>query len=357
MDMQSMHRSERRSLSRREFLRLSALAAGGAMLVACVPAAPGATTSQSGASTGAAGSAPAAAKAVELTMWMFSLTDPQMIDLIGKTAATAFQAQHPEFTLNLEFVPYEGYREKVATNLAGGTLPDMHENGTQEAGRVATSGMGIPLEDIMANWSDLDDYFAPNIEGTKYGGHTWGVPFFSQPSCVLYWKSAYTDVGLDPAKAPNTDRGYLENAKQLQKVDNGRTIRLGGWTPSDWRGMFQAFEVGVQRRNGEITDDAYTEVRFGGKEGEETLAYLVEAAKAMYPPDVARLPEGSPIPQFAQQLIAEHIRGHNTDANDVLKYNPDAWDDLAMAPPLVADGYDKRCVDHVAQFLCGQPHG
>ena len=46
--------------------------------------------------------------------------------------------------------------------------------------------------------------------------------------------------------------------------------------------MFQEFEVGLQRR-GEMTDEAYQEVRFGGPEGEEAIAYLVEAAIAMYP--------------------------------------------------------------------------
>lgn len=319
------------SVSRREFLRLSALVAGGAALAACAP-----PTGNAGA-----GGAPAAEQ-IELSMWMFSLADPQMIDLIEDTAAPAFQAEHAEFQLALEFVPYEGYREKIATNLAGDTLPDIHEAGTQEAGRVATSGMGAPLDDYMATWDDFDDYFAPNIEGTRYGGYTWGVPFFSQPSCTLYWKSAYEEAGLDPATAPNTDREYLENAVLLQQVDGGRTIRLGGWTPSDWRGMFQEFEVGIQRRGGEITDEGYTEVRFGGAEGEETLAFLVEAAQAMYPPDVARLPEGSPIPHFSQKAIAQHARGHNTDANDVLKYNPDAWDDLAMAPSLMAAGKDTR---------------
>lgn len=323
------------ALSRRDFLRLSAFAVGGATLAACAPAVGPA------AESGSAASAPAVTP-VELSMWMFSLGDPQMIDLIENTAAPAFQAEHSEFQLALEFVPYEGYREKIATSLAGGALPDMHEAGTQEAGRVATSGMGAPLDDYMATWADFDDYFAPNIEGTRYGGYTWGIPFFSQPSCTLYWKSAYEEVGLDPATAPNTDREYLENAIQLQNVEEGRTIRLGGWTPADWRGMFQEFEVGVQRRGGEITDDGYTEVRFGSPEGEETLAFLVEAAQALFPPDVARLPDGSPIPHFSQKNIAQHARGHNTDANDVLKYNPDAWDDLAMAPPLMAAGKETR---------------
>ena len=322
-----------KQLTRRDFLRTSALLTGGAVLVACAPASAPAGSAETG---GAAG----AAEPVELSMWMFSLADPQMIDLIENTAIPDFQAMHPEAQIALEFVPYEGYREKIATNLAGGTLPAMHEAGTQEAGRVATSGMGIPLDDYMETWDDFDDYFGPSIAGTRYDGYTWGVPFMTQPSLTLFWKSAYEDVGLDPAAPPVTDREYLEYAQQLQLVEDGRTIRLGGWTPSDWRGMFQEFEVGVQRRGGEMTDEGYTEVRFDSAEGEETLAYLVEAAQALFPPDVARLPEGSPIPHFAQKAIAQNKRGHNTDANDVLKFNPDAWDDLGMSPPLVAEGHD-----------------
>ncbi len=321
-------------MTRRNFLQASAVATGGLILAACAPAAlPSADTS---AETGAA----PAAQPVEVSMWMFSLTDPEMIKVMEEIGVPSFQEAHPEFTLALEFVPYEGYREKIATNLAGGTLPDVQEAGTQEAGRVATSGMGIPLDDFMANWADYDDYFVPGIEGTRYSGYTWGVPFRTEPSCLLFWKSAFEEAGLDVAAPPATDRAYLEVAKQLALIEDGRTIRQGGWTPSDWRGLFQEFEVGVQRRGGEITDEAYKEVRFGGDVGEETIAYLVEASQAIYPDGVARLPEGSPIPHFAQKTIAENKRGHTTDANNVLKYNPDAWDDLGMATPLTAEGYD-----------------
>lgn len=331
---QSLSATSAHRFSRRTFLRLAGVATGGAALAACVPAGP----PSAGADTGAA----RAAQPVELSLWMFSLGDPQMVDLIENRAGPAFQAMHSEFVLALEFVPYEGYREKIATSLAGGTLPAMHEAGTQEAGRVATSGMGAPLDDYMATWDDLSDYFEPLIEGTRYGGYTWGIPFFSQPSCTLYWKSLYEGAGLDAARPPDTEGEYLEYAQQLQKVEGGRTLVLGGWTPSDWRGMFQEFEVGVQRRGGDMTDEGFTEVRFGGPEGEAALAALVDAAKTLFPEGVARLPEGSPIPHFAQQNIAQHKRGHNTDANDVLKYNPDAWDDLVMAPPLKADGHDQR---------------
>ncbi len=171
------------SLTRRHFLRLSTLAIGGAALVACAPAPAG-----SGTTTSSNESAPAVAN-VEVSMWMFSLTDPDLLKLIDETVGPNFTGIRPEFTLGLEFVPYEGYREKIATNLAGGTLPDIHESGTQEAGRVATSGMGIPLDDMMETWEDYADYFETSIAGTRYGGYTWGVPFRTEPSCLLYWKS------------------------------------------------------------------------------------------------------------------------------------------------------------------------
>ena len=334
--MAMQHLREGKTLTRRAFLRTCAVAAGSAALVACAPSA-----APSGGSSAAEGEAQAVgAEQLQMTMWMFSLTEPGMIEYIEGTVIPNFSESHPEAQLTLEFVPYEGFREKIATNLAGNTLPDMHEAGTQEAGRVATSGMGIPLDDFMATWEDFDDYFEASIGGAQYGGYTWGVPFRTEPSCLLYWKSAYEEVGLDPAAPPATDREYLEYAIQLQLVEDGRMIRQGGWTPSDWRGMFQEFEVGVQRRGGEMADESYKEVRFAGPEGEETLAYLVEAAQAIYPPNVARLPEGTPIPHFAQKSIAQHKRGHTTEANSVLLYNPDAWDDLALALPLKAEGHD-----------------
>lgn len=326
-------------VSRRRFLQLSSLSLAGAAVAACaVPAA-----------------APAQPETVELTLWMFSL-DPEILDYIDAEVTPEFRDKMPGFDLVAEHVPYDGYRQKLSTSIVGDSLPDIHEAGTQAAGRVATSGEGTPIDEYIDAWDDLDDYFAANIKGTQIAGRTWGVPIFSHPSLTVYWKSALAEADLDPDNPPATDREYLAAAKVLQQVEEGRTLRLGGWSPNNWRGFFQAFEVQLQRLGGEMADENYSEVRFDNDLGRAALGWIVELFQTVYPEGVARLPEEAPIPHFANKNIAMHMRGHGSQPRDVLRYNPDAFEDLGFGFPLEAeDGTGRKNAISWRNFVSVSP--
>ena len=281
------------ALSRRQFLRTASLATVGAALAACaVP-------------TAAPGGEGETAAPTELTLWMFSLT-PEVIDYINAEVTPDFKEAMPGFDMIAEHVPYDGYRQKLSTSIVGDALPDVHEAGTQAAGRVATSGEGTPIDDYINEWDDLDDYFPANIKGTQIAGRTWGIPTYSHPSLTLYWKSQLEAAGLDPENPPATDVEYLEAAAALQTVEEGRTIVLGGWAPNNWRSFFQEFEVQLQRLGGEMADQDYTEVRFNNELGVAALAYLVELSQTVYPEGVARLPDEAPVPHS----LPGRQRGH-----------------------------------------------
>lgn len=332
-------------ISRRHFLQVASLSTVGAALAACTmpgtaPAAPEAPEAMPSQET------------VELTLWMFSL-NPEIIEYINDNVTPEFRDRMPGFDLLAEHVPYDGYRQKLSTSIVGASLPDIHEAGTQAAGRVATSGEGTPIDDYINGWDDLDDYFAANIKGTQIAGRTWGVPIFSHPSLTLYWKSVLAEAGVEP---PATDMEYLAAAQALQQVEDGRTILLGGWSPNNWRGFFQAFEVQLQRLGGEMADQDYTEVRFNNDLGVAALGWIVELFQTVYPEGVARLPEEAPIPHFANKNIAMHMRGHGSGPRDVLRYNPDAFEDLGFGFPLEAqDGTGRKNSISWRNFLSVSP--
>ncbi len=338
-------------VSRRRFLQIASFSTMGVVMAACTP------PPMPGTTTGPA-QQPAAAPAqetVELSLWMFSL-NPELIDYINDSVTPEFRDNMPGFDLLPEHVPYDGYRQKLSTSIVGDSLPDIHEAGTQAAGRVATSGEGTPIDDYINEWDDLDDYFGANIKGTQIAGYTWGIPIFSHPSLTLYWKSLLEEAGLDPDSPPTTEVEYLNYAAVLQKVEENRTIQLGGWAPSNWRSFFQEFEVQLQRLGGEMADQDYTEVRFNNELGVAALSWIVELFQTVYPEGVARLPDEAPIPHFANKNIAMHARGHGSNPRDVLRYNPDAFEDLGFAFPLGAqDGIGRKNSISWRNFLSVSP--
>lgn len=337
-------------VSRRRFLQVASLSTIGAVMAACAPPPmPGTSTAP------AQPEAAPAQETVELSLWMFSL-NPELIDYINDSVTPEFRDNMPGFDLLPEHVPYDGYRQKLSTSIVGDSLPDIHEAGTQAAGRVATSGEGTPIDDYINEWDDLDDYFGANIKGTQIAGYTWGVPIFSHPSLTLYWKSLLADAGLDPESPPTTEVEYLNYAAALQQVEEGRTIQLGGWSPSNWRSFFQEFEVQLQRLGGEMADQDYTEVRFNNELGVAALSWIVELFQTVYPEGVARLPDEAPIPHFANKNIAMHARGHGSNPRDVLRYNPDEYEDLGFAFPLEAqDGIGRKNSISWRNFLSVAP--
>ena len=161
---------------------------------------------------------------------------------------------------------------------------------------------------------------------------------------------------MDPENPPATDSEYMAAAQAIQQVEEGRTLVLGGWGPNNWRSFFQEFEVQLQRLGGEMADESYTEVRFNTDQGVAALAWLVELFGIVYPEGVARLPDEAPIPHFANKNIGMHMRGHGTLPRDVLRYNPDEYEDLGFAFPLTAaDGIDRKNSISWRNFLSVSP--
>ena len=116
MNMQSTSSVHKR-VSRREFLRLSALAVGGAALVSCVPA----TSTVPAAQSGAAGNAPAAGP-VEVSFQHF-FDSPEL----KATFDPIFASIEQETNTKIRSVPtpYADMLTKLLTMTAGGTPPDI----------------------------------------------------------------------------------------------------------------------------------------------------------------------------------------------------------------------------------------
>ncbi len=277
----------------------------------------------------------------ELTLWMFSLI-PETQKWMQEELVPQFEKKFPEYTIRIQYVPYEGYREKIGTALSSKALPDIFEEGTQSAGWMASSGTVIPVDKWVKNWQEVKDFYPSAWKQPQYQGRQWGIPFYMHPSTLLYWKSIFKEVGLDPNKPPYTQEAYLECAKKLQKVEGNRTVRLGGWAPDGWRDLLIEFEVVIQRFGGKMLSDDYSEVLFDREEGEKALNYLVKLHQTVYPPGTAKLPAQTPIPWFSQKAIAMNFRAHTTEVKDVLRYNPEAFEELGFGMPLRAEKYNRK---------------
>src|SRR5262245_36101351 len=108
-------KANQKSLSRRDFLRISAGATTGLLLVAC--AAPGAPGAQGGGATQASGGASKEPVTLRLAYWGFE------IEKQGKIQK-AFMDSHPNIKVKEEVTAWGTYWQKMLTATAAGDAPD-----------------------------------------------------------------------------------------------------------------------------------------------------------------------------------------------------------------------------------------
>jgi multiple sugar transport system substrate-binding protein len=180
-----------RKFSRRAVLR-AGLATGAAasflpLLAACQPAVPGATTTSAGE---AAGEEP-----VEMLAfwWSDSPRDAQvLIDTF-----TAFEERHPGVSITFDDTGTT-HLEKLMTNMAGGTPPDIFAVHVAWMVQVAEAGQLVdwtPFAEANAD-ANLDDYFPAQLGFYTYNNGLYALPYYSGPSCIWYNEDIFREKGV-----------------------------------------------------------------------------------------------------------------------------------------------------------------
>ena len=140
---------QEKQLSRRGFLRMSAMTAAGAALVACVPAAP-----QAGG-----GSAPAADKS--LSFWMWNTFAPPADELMQEKLNEWAGANG--VTIEISRDADSNMATKLLPAIEGGTLPDAMFVDAGNALRLSDAQALDPLTDLFPEIGDAHGGWQPRL--------------------------------------------------------------------------------------------------------------------------------------------------------------------------------------------------
>jgi N,N'-diacetylchitobiose transport system substrate-binding protein len=165
---------------------LAALCAASVTLAACGGSDDGndkATTSSSSAKLSGS-----------IDVWIMDPGSPKLQDLV-KGYATAFQAQHPGTTVNIEFVPWAQAHDKFTTSIAGGKTPDVAEMGTTWTPEFADEGA---FEQVAK--PAPGKYVSSLIDAATLDGKVWGKPWYAGSRALIYRKDVLQKAGVEPPK-------------------------------------------------------------------------------------------------------------------------------------------------------------
>lgn len=174
-------------------------------------AAPAASTSQAAASTAQSVAEPAAAQPYELSVawWGGEARHKKTLDMID-----LYMKEFPEATIVSQYASYDEYWTKMATQAAGGNLPDVYLVQLTYLGEYASKGLMRPLQDLVdAGKLDVSNYTPGALSSSSYNGQLVGVSFGDTASCAVYNKTLIESVGYP---LPKDQMLYSELAEYLK---------------------------------------------------------------------------------------------------------------------------------------------
>lgn len=181
---------QRQALSRRDFLRRSALGLGALTLAAC--AAP--VTAPAGGEQAATGG-----EASAVTNIVFLAQGGADSELRYLPLQEMFAEQDPN--VSVEFIWHPGgaieIQQKLLTMIAGGESPDVYWTHTYINPGLAKRSVPLALDDLFASdssWS-TDDYFPGSIADFQVNGQLYAMPRETTSSVLIYNKTLIEESG------------------------------------------------------------------------------------------------------------------------------------------------------------------
>ena len=129
---------------------------------------------------------------------------------------TAFEAEHPNITIERDTQTVDTMRPIIQTSLASGTGPDIfyYDTGPGFAGVLAEAGLLLPLDDAYTNqgWDHIFDW---TKERVTFDGHVYGIGNEIEFYGVYYNRDLFETLGLEE---PTTYEEFLEVSTALKEA-------------------------------------------------------------------------------------------------------------------------------------------
>lgn len=155
---------------------------------------------------------------VTITFWhTYNEVSPEN-EMLVNTLIPMFEAEHPNISVESLSVPWDEFRRKLFTSIAGGVAPDLIRSDIIWVPELADMGALMPLDEVMP---DLEEYKAlvfPGPLSTNYwNGHYYGLPLDTNTKVWLYNKEMYDAAGItSPA---GTIEELAEQCDAIKAVD------------------------------------------------------------------------------------------------------------------------------------------
>ncbi len=185
----------------------------------------------------------------------------------------AFEKDNPNITVNWIDQPGESYANKLSTDAASGSLPDVIDMMPKDAYTLAKAGV---IENLSKSDSGAEKNYIPGAwKGITFKGQgveegAYGYPWYLTAGMMLYNKAIMKECGVDPDNLPTDWDSYYSEGEQFAKQCGNKY----SWNASlPTIGGFAEYGADVMNKD-------QTKFVFNGEKGVELVQHYVDLYKA-----------------------------------------------------------------------------
>lgn len=143
-----------------------------------------------------------------------------------------------------EFIAWDDYWTRLATQVSGGGAPDVLQMDYRYIVEYASRGAIAPLDDFIGNTLKLDDFDADQVAGGRVDGKLYGVSLGSNSAALIYNASVFEEVGVAPPGLTTTYDDY----RAMGEAFAAANVRNGIKVLSDSSGSDVVFENWLRQK-------------------------------------------------------------------------------------------------------------
>jgi multiple sugar transport system substrate-binding protein len=269
-----MEKQGNKPITRRDFLKVSAVGMGAAALAACAPQtpAPAETEAATRVATVAAPATQAPPTPIGEKAFLRFLTqetDPAEV-LVYNAMIGAFETQNPDIHINLLTTgPEQIYQIMAVSFAAGATTIDVLQPNPAMAYMLALKGLVLPINDIVSKVGGESFFYDNSV--LKWKGDQFGVPFGGGAAVIWYRKDLFEADGI---AVPTTWDEFANVCKHFTKKFNPNSpTEYGACLGYNRHPCTEAFVDPFWWSNGGEMFDKDLNITFDSPETEEVLDY------------------------------------------------------------------------------------
>lgn len=262
-----------------------------------------------------------------INLWFVGQSQPN-VDYYNEVILPSFEEAHPQYKVEVQYIGWGEYTDRLFTGFASGTGPDLFQSGSHMVGTLAENGMARPMDMYLDAWPDYQDFFEGARSSSLWKGKAYGIPLPSAIRGFYYRKDLFDESGFDPEKPPTTWDELKDALMKLTVHDSqGNVTRFGAqFESSNWH-PWVAF---LYQNDVALTSEDGNTPLFNTPGGLETMEFFVDFMQTQR--SFGNLTHDDP--RFHSGQYAMYYGGQSHFVPRAMLDDPSVLDHVGIVPPL-----------------------